>query len=218
MRGTQYLAMRETVPWFAHLLSRRGGLHLYRIALRPLHVFAAPAIPGIRTGVMSESQLQRFGRDPALELPAPLVRAALARGDVCVGAWERDALVGYQWLAFSAAPHVDGIWVHFGERDCYAYKKLVLPAWRGRRIAIVLSALADAVAAARGRTRMISLIALDNTSSWKASQRTGNATAGYAGYLRCFGMNIAFHSEGARREGLALFTPSLRRLPVPETA
>jgi GNAT superfamily N-acetyltransferase len=202
----------------AHLLGRRCGLYLLRVTSRPVHAFSAEAVAEVRCGMVGEAELRRWCADPAMELRLPAVRAALARGDVCIGAWQGEVPVGYQWLAFAAAPHVAGIWVQFDERDCYAYKKLVLPAYRGRRIAALLSAQADDIAAAKGRERVLSLIAVDNTTSWKAARRTRSESVGYVGFLRGFRLSFPFHSDGARDVGMSLFVPPASGLPLPETA
>lgn len=202
----------------AHFLSRRAGVHLLRVTSRAVHAFTPEHLPAVRCGLVGEEELRRWCRDPGMELSSRLAYAALSRGDVCIGAWVGEVPVGYQWLAFTPAPHVAGIWVQFDRRDCYAYKKLVLPAFRGRRIAAQLSAQADAIAAERGRERLVSLIALDNMPSWKSARRTGTGVVGYVGFLRCFGVSIPFQSDGAYDAGLRLFVPPMGELPLPETA
>ena len=60
------------------------------------------------------------------------MRAAYARGDLCVGAFSWGELIGYCWFAPSAAPHMDRAWIDFPPDVVYTYKSYVRPPCRGR--------------------------------------------------------------------------------------
>lgn len=189
----------------AQLLERRAGIHLSRVIERPTAGNPPPtAVPGLRCSRLTQTQLGRWSRRADLELGAPQIRAAFSRGDVCIGAFLEGRLVAYQWLAFDPAPHVAGLWVEFGEGDCYVYKKLVLPGYRGRRIGEALNAYANRIAAQLGARRMVALIDLSNRASWQSSRRSGSRTFGYAGYVRWLERAIPFCSAGARSGGVQL--------------
>ena len=63
-----------------------------------------------------------------------MIRGALGRGGLCLGALDGSALVGYVWFAYEIAPHVDGIWVKVPPRAVYRFKSFVRRSHRGRGI------------------------------------------------------------------------------------
>src|SRR2546428_10677022 len=86
------------------------GFHLLRVLIARLD--DEPPIrrqhPELRYAALTEAQLVGWCRDPELELDEERVKAALRRGDVCIGVTERGRPVGYGWFAFGATPHIDG--------------------------------------------------------------------------------------------------------------
>jgi GNAT superfamily N-acetyltransferase len=168
---------------------------------------------------MREAELLRWCSEPELELNEQRVRSALARGDLCLGAFHGERLVGYQWIGLGSTPHVAGLWVQVKPDDCYIYKKFVRPAYRGQRIAGQLNVHANQIAARHGRTRIIHLIDLANLPSWQVAKRIGSSTVGYAGYIAWFTVPIPFHSPGATNHGFRFYDPRIRpKLPTPRTA
>ena len=195
-------------------LQRHLGLSLYRVLSRPL--YPAPdswAAGSIRFVQLGESDLLGYCEDAELDLPERTVRAALARGDLCIGAVEAGRLLGYAWFAFGATPESAGAWVEFDPRARYTYKHFVRPECRGRRILAGLLLAADGLCAERGRKRCVTLIYTYNRASIRASERTGARSTGYIATLRLFGRLLCWRSPGARREGVRLFKPqsNLRR-------
>jgi GNAT superfamily N-acetyltransferase len=195
------------IALLARLLGRRAGIFLARVVAYPLDV-AAQARGAIRCRVASEAELRACCADPELELSEEQLRAAFARGDSCIAAYNGKRLVGYEWLALANAPHVGGLWVEFAASDGYMYKKYVRPAYRGRGIAALLIAQSAAVAAGKRRKRVVSFIHLANTAGWQAAKRSGGRTIGYVGYLAWWGRSISFRTVGARRHGFRLYQPS----------
>jgi GNAT superfamily N-acetyltransferase len=195
-------------------LQRHVGLSVYQVLTRPL--YPAPdswAAGTIRFSLLGESELSAHWDDAELDLSARTARAALARGDLCVGAIEAGRLLGYAWFAFGATPESGGAWVEFDPRARYTYKHFVRPACRGRRILAGLLLAADGLCAERGRKRCVTLVYTHNRASLRASERTGARAAGYVATLRLFGRLLCWRSAGARREGVRLFKPqsNLRR-------
>jgi GNAT superfamily N-acetyltransferase len=189
-------------------LQRHLGFSLYQVLSRPL--YPAPdswAAGTIRFAPLSEAELLAWCEDPELELSARTVRAALARGDLCVGALEDGRLLGYAWFAFGATPESAGAWVEFDPRGRYTYKHFVRPACRGRRILAGLLLAADGLCAERGRKRCVTLVYSHNRASIRASERTGARATGHVATLRLFGRLLCWRSPGARREGVRLFKP-----------
>lgn len=212
--------LEKLIAKIARLLGRSAGLRLSRVVVRPLTAFPpSPPGPGIHCRRMHEAELHLWTFDAALELSERQVRSALDRGDVCVGAYDGDRLIGYEWLAFGSTPHVAGLWVEFQASDCYVYRKFVHPAYRGLGIAARLDAEANRVAARHKRERVVCLIDLHNGASWQAAKRSASWTAGYVGYIACFGLSIPFRTAGAAEQGFRFydggFGPSL---PLPNSA
>lgn len=195
----------------ARAVARRAGIRVSRVVLRSA-TDGPPAEPRqeVRCVLMKKRELLPWCDDPGLELTRQHVNSAFERGDLCLGAYDAERLVGYQWIGFGATPHVAGLWVRFKPTDFYIYKKFVRPDYRGMRIAGALNAAANAVAARLNCDRVICLIDLHNLASWRAAKRSRSRAVGYVGYLAWFGLSIPFRSAGAAEEGFMLCNPSLR--------
>ncbi len=190
-------------------LARRGGVHVIRVFHRPLEPAAPwPMPPGYDVGVMTQDEVLAECRDPALDLSEAGVRAAYARGSLCIGARQREALVGYVWFAFDAAPHLDGVWVRVPARAIYRYKALVRPAHRGKGIAPAMYRYADRVFSGRGREGVVNCIAAHNWASIAASVRSGARPLGHIAYWRSARRFLSFHSRAVRQLGLRFYVAS----------
>jgi GNAT superfamily N-acetyltransferase len=190
----------------AHQLARRGRLHVLRVFSRPLDGGArSPAPPGLELRSLSLAEVRSHSRDPALALREPMISDILGRGDLCLGALEGDTLVGYLWLAYAAAPHVDGIWVKVPPRAVYLFKTFIRPSHRGRGIAPALYHAANALAARPGRDVVVSCVELHNHPSIAATLKTGNRPLGALAYWRAGPWFAAFHSPAVRRLGLRFY-------------
>ncbi|HEX2197970.1 MAG TPA: GNAT family N-acetyltransferase [Burkholderiales bacterium] len=184
-------------------LRRRLGVHFYYVLVHPLRARPPLAAPpaGLACRVLEGSDLLDHCADPELDLREPAVRAALAAGDVCVGALEESRLAGYVWYSFAGAPHADGVRVQVGPRLRYAYKVHVRPACRGRGIARALLARGAELCPRRGRELGVCFVAPDNAPSLRAFAAAGWRRAGYAGYVKWRGRFRAFASAGTARAG-----------------
>jgi GNAT superfamily N-acetyltransferase len=184
-------------------LRRRAGLHFYYVLVRPLQAQRCMPAPlsGVGYRVLEEQDLLAYCGDADMDLRAPAVRAALACGDICVGALEQGRLAGYVWYSFRSAAHVDGVRVQVGPRLRYAYKVHVRPDRRGRGIARELLRRGGDLCPRRGRELGLSFVAPDNVASLRAFAAAGWRRAGYAGYLKWRGRFRAFASAGIARAG-----------------
>jgi GNAT superfamily N-acetyltransferase len=190
------------------LLARYGGLRLFVLLSRSLATQPEQAPDGISLRVLAYEEVLRFGEDATLDLRHEAVYAAHARGDVCVGAFERGALAGYCWLAFAPLHHLDGVSVQFGADVVWTYKSLVRNAYRGRGIAPALYRHADALCLERGRARSLICVESHNGASIAAALRAGYARAGRAAYIRRGRFFADWYSEGLiSRYGLSFFVP-----------
>lgn len=190
--------MNALAAALAHQAARRGGLHVFRVLGRELR----PAAPRLDCKRLPDAEVFRFCENPQLDLSAATVEAALARGDVCVGAFEAGELAGYVWYAYGPAPHLDGVWIYPPENAIYRYKAFVRPAFRGRGIATALYRAGDARVARPGRRYVVNCVAVQNAPSIAASRRSGDAPLGLVAYWQARRRFLALHSPGVGSFGL----------------
>lgn len=201
-------APRRAFSW----LQRNLGLHCCAIVANELRPQPAPVHSIATYARIDEARALSWCGDPELELGAAQISLAFARGDRCIGAFAGTRLVGYMWLAFGPAPHVDGVWVRCSPGDCYAYKFFVRSRYRGQRIIADLHQQADAECLAQGAHRKLYMVDVHNVASLHAARRNGHLTLGYAGFLRCLGNPGGFfRSPGVRRSGFELYRPPMKQ-------
>jgi ribosomal protein S18 acetylase RimI-like enzyme len=193
-------SLRRWLGIAAHLAARRGGLHVFQVLGHELG--AAAAGPGAACRALLEEELLDACGDAELGLSAPMVRGALRRGDVCVGALAGGELAGYAWYAYGPAPHVRGVWVRPPDDAIYRYKSFVRPAFRGCGIASSLYRAGDAIVARPGRRYVVNCVAVQNAASIAASRRSGDALLGVAAYWQAGRRFLALRSAGVGSFGL----------------
>jgi GNAT superfamily N-acetyltransferase len=199
---------RQPVPQRAlGWIQRNLGLHCCAIIANDLRPQPSPVHSIATYAPVDEAQALSWCGDAELELGAAQISRAFARGDRCIGAFAGTRLVGYMWLAFGPAPHVDGIWVRYAPGDCYAYKFFVRARYRGQRIIADLHQRADALCLEAGAHRKLYMVDVHNLASVHAARRNGHLTLGYAGFLRYAGLVQCFQSRGARKAGFKLYRP-----------
>ena len=190
-------------------LARRGGLRVFRFFVRPLDPGSTPQSgPDLRCLALADVLGQC--RDGELDLREDAVKDAYARGDFCVGAFERDVLAGYCWLAFAPLPHLDGVWAQFRPEVAWLYKSFVRPTYRGRGLAARLYAFPDKECVKRGRRSSVICVESHNSPSIGAAGRAGYAHAGYAAYLRRGRKLVGWSSPRAKAVGVGFFDPDQR--------
>jgi GNAT superfamily N-acetyltransferase len=180
-------------------------MRVFRILSRPLDPAGShPAPAGIDLRLMSQADMLDLCPQSDLDLRAERVARAYARGYFCVAALSGDTVAGYCWFAFNPLPHLDGVWVRFGEDVAWPYKSLVRPQFRGKGIAPALYRFGDAACRERGRTRSVICMETHNAASVSAAARSGYAPSGLAGYLRRPRL-LAWSSPAAEQHGIAFF-------------
>jgi GNAT superfamily N-acetyltransferase len=181
-------------------LRRRLGVHFYYMLVRPLQAAPRTCMPsGLGYQVLDEQLLLGHCADPRLDLKESNLRAALAAGDICVGALQEGRLAAYVWYSFGSTRQAEGVRVEFGRRVRYTYKLHVQPSLRGCGLGRELLARGAQLAARRGRDLDLSFVAPDNRPSLRAFAAAGWRRAGYAGYANALGGFVAFTSAGAAR-------------------
>lgn len=190
-------------------LARHAGIRVYRFFARDLDDGRVPpACAGLDFRVMTEPEVLARANEPGLNLSPDKVRAALARGDVCAGAYDEGRLAGYCWFAYSPLPHLDGVWVSFGDEVGWTYKSLVRPSHRGRGIAPALYDFADRLGRQRGRKRAVICVESHNRASIAAARRSGHLPEGYAACLHRGQAVLSWCSPAVRRNGIRFYTPA----------
>lgn len=184
---------------------RHLGIFAFRVLTRPLAT-AAPRLPrGFEFRLFEPQDLIARCADPALELAESTARAALARGEVCVGALHSGKLAGYAWFAYRPAPHVAGVWMAFDRQAIYVYRAFVHPAHRGLGVAPALYRFADQRFIREGRRLALICIEAGNRPSIIAAERSGARGAGFAAYFQARGGFFAVRSPGAARLGFRFY-------------
>ena len=188
------------------MLAIRPHLVLCRVHSRPLSSQPPKPPPtGFEARIVREGELMAASADEQLGLSADFVRSALARGDVCIGAFHDGRMVSYVWRSFTCAPHTDGLWVRFRKPFRYGYKAFTLPEFRGRHLQDPLARLLDAYCIERGFAFSIGFVETHNYPSIASDERRGSRLLGWVGYLKLFGRTVTFRSPGAARCGFGFF-------------
>ena len=188
-------------------LQRHVGLRVYRVNLRPLtrHACAPDVSGGTAVRVATPEELRKAAGDPDLDMQPDFVRDALARGDIAFGAFDGDRLVGYTWRTFTAAPHIDGLWIRVDRPFQYSYKGFTRPSHRRRRIHAGITYFADVYLLERGYAAEVGFTDVTNLASLAVAEFMGRRKIGYAGHMDWFGRKASFRTPAVKRIGVALF-------------
>ena len=102
------------------------------------------------------------------------MEAALARGDVCVAAFEANQLVSYNWRAVRGPVRHTANWeVIWDPGLVYRYKALTMPDYRGLHINETLAKTINRHLAKQGYLMGLSFVECTNLSSMRTLQRKG---------------------------------------------
>ena len=126
-------------------LKRTLGLHLFTVQIghhQDSETLLLP--PGLEMHILTPAEVRSHVNVPHLDFREASVNQALARGDVCIGAFEDNELVAYTWRALRGpVPHTGGWEVIWDPGLMYRYKAYTSPAYRGLHIHDVLSKAID---------------------------------------------------------------------------
>jgi len=147
----------------------------------------------------TSNDLSKACADMPEQLSEDFVEKALRRGDVCVAAFDADAMVSFSWFSFSFAPAEEGTWVQLCKPYRYVFKSYTHPDYRGLRLQRALLFLLDADHLDQGYTHTIGYVESHNYASIAAGIAAGASWVGYAGFLKCFGRIYPFSTPGAKR-------------------
>jgi hypothetical protein len=205
-------------PWAAvhhavvQRLAHRLGVRIYGIFVRRLDAPTGPVpdVPGFafRTfGRGEAAALLGAARLGELGLSADFVHAALAKGDECDAVLCGDEIVSFIWSAYTPTHDHDGVFVDVGPRSRYAYFAYTAKAYRGRHLPVLFRPLRDRSALARGCTRSVSYVSVDNHSSMRLARASGSKRIGHALYIRRPSWFVALHTHAVREAGIRFYRP-----------
>ena len=148
------------------------------------------------------------------ELTPAFIKLALARGDVCLGAYDDERLVSFTWRCYSRCHHKPGIWVQVPKGYRYGYKAFTEPSYRGKRA--MNPYVSDPICISKGCSRTIAFIELHNRSSIANSDRQGKSKiVGYVAYLKIFGKLFTWHSASVKAVGFKFYAADAEGNPLP---
>ena len=184
-------------------VEKRLGLHIWAIQTRPLYSdFQLPAAHKERFTFkrLSMSDALTASCDPNLHMSADFARQAIARGDICEGAFEGSNLVAYCWRTTTHACVTSDLWLRLHGRGIrYGYKAFVLPEYRGIRLSGSNARFHDHLFIKDGINDDVGYIALHNLASIKNAYRDPNRNfIGLAGFLKFGGRYFTFRTPKVR--------------------
>jgi len=189
-------------------VGRRLGISVYAVMTRPLSTKTPGSRPDIEIREVTLEEALLSSADPALDLPEAAVRDSMARGDLCVGAFDSGHLIAYAWFACEATAHLDGVWIRFARPAIFIYKSFVRAEFRGRGIAPGLYLFADRLFLERGRTSAVISMEATNRASVRAAAHSGARIAGFAVYWKAGPLFKSFSSRGAKELGFHFYRPT----------
>ena len=147
--------------------------------------------PELRYAALTQEDVVAWCTDAELELDEERAKAALRRGDVCIGVSDAGRPVGYVWFAFGATPSVQGLHPS--------------PVPRPRhRTANVPARQPSSARAAAARSASSPWTSTTPGDSAHRGARAGTPV-GVAGFWRFCGWILPYRSPGARSYGFAFF-------------
>ena len=156
--------------------------------------------------VLNEQEMRSLPVYMPDQITADFVEAAIQRGDICVGTFVDEQLIGMSWRSYTTAPHQHGLWVKFKKPYRYGYKSYVLPQFRGLRA--VTPGVSDAHCLTQGCDRTISFVERHNLPSMKNIRRRGTSRfLGHILILRLFDKTFILSTPGVKATGFAFYTP-----------
>lgn len=153
-------------------------------------------------GFLPDNALRAFAADPATELSATFLNAALAKRDQCYAIRDGANLAAYGWYATTPTPlGSPDMTLRFRDDYVYMYKGFTDPRYRGQRLHAIGMTRALAQYRTRGYRGMVSYVESTNFDSLKSCFRMGYRVFGSIYVLRLFGRHFTFSSPGCRPFG-----------------
>ena len=183
------------------------GIHVFVIRTR----FTTPEtphpcdLPAIEYRLIDSDTLIQASDDPALDLDREFIQAALERGDLAFGAFDKSLLVSYVWRSTASAPDTDDLWVRVDRPYCYSYKSYTRRDYRGNHIVPALILYSDREMLKFDYTHRAGFIEITNFASLALGNRMDSRLIGHAGYLKWFGRHFTFRTRAVAEIGFEFF-------------
>ena len=191
--------MSRLRPWLLFARVYRLGIKQYpEITVDPRFEFHPP----------SKDELASAYAQYPQQLDQKMVEAALARGDICMAAFDRDndnRMAGFVFGTTGTALHGDGLWVAVDYPNIYGYKGYVDPAYRGMGVNQAMIAARDQVILRDGYRFSVGFVETHNYPSVRSNVFLGSDALGYAGYLKLFGRAFPFRTPKAKKSTLRFY-------------
>jgi hypothetical protein len=150
-------------------------------------------------------ELNELTIDSDMDLSQNFIDKSQVRGDICIGAFYDDQLVGYTWRTTKPVEIDGAIWIRFSDTGYYRYKSFVSPKHRRKNLFEYMKAVSERPLLEKGCDKLIACIESHNYASLLASSKSGEKTIGYSAYIKNrFGF-YSWDSSGAKKYGVQLF-------------
>ena len=199
-----------------HMIMRGAGVYLgihvfaVRTRITTIAISSPNKLPEIEFRQIESHELVSLIDDPELGLGREFIRAALERGDLAFGAFDKSLLVAYVWRSTTSAPHTDDLWVRVNRPYCYSYKSFSRRDYRGNHIVPALILYSDREMLNLGYTHRAGFIAVTKFASLAMGDHMDTRTTGYVGYLEWFGRYFSFRTKAVAEIGFEFFEPGRR--------
>jgi hypothetical protein len=189
---------RALVQRGLHKLSRWGVLKILRGVVVEQPDPAYLAVPKTYTAAfLPADTLRAFAADPANEMSAGFLDAALGKGDECYAILDGANLAAYGWYATTPTPvGAPGLQLHFRDDYVYMYKGFTDPRYRGQRLHAIGMTRALHEYRRRGLRGIVSYVESTNVDSLKSCFRMGYRAFGSIYLVHLLRRYFAFSSPG----------------------
>jgi GNAT superfamily N-acetyltransferase len=167
-------------------------LYLERLDFRAGRPKAVPE--GITIRPLVPDDIEVLCRFPDRRTSAEHFHQRLERGDLSLGAWAGEELVGFTWASFvlpTGALERGAL----GPHQSYLHDAYTAPAWRGKSIAPCLRSRLYAALAEQGRTELYSFTLVGNVAARKFKEKLGAERVHTGLYLRFFRWHVTLPSR-----------------------
>ena len=186
---------------------RRISVHIFVVATHPFedHLLADADPQGLEGRLLGYDEVLRyFDREEGYGYSSAFAAQALARGDRCVGLFERGRLVWYCWYAREAAPVVENVEAVADRPFLYAYNVYTEPSRRGCGLHDIGVNVSVRIFAREGYRAFSAYVEALNLPMLIAARKKGDHFVGLMLLHRTLGRIPLFATRGCRDAGLRL--------------
>ena len=159
---------------------------------------------GFTISFMDQNTLKAFSIIEPVELSSAFLKAALQRGDRCVGVMANGSLVSFGWYSTTSTSVTTGLALRFDPGYVYMYKGYTVPEYRGKQLHAYGMAYAVNYFSAQGYKGLISYVEANNFRSIQSCKRLGYKRFGRLLAFRVLGQQFSFSSKGCKQHGFRL--------------